>query len=126
MTLQLHRPDGEGGLEPRPVEPKDWHSELQSPRWGTTLKGDALPKLKNTEMDPTSTARSLLRGDVGVDAIALVAGRGRSHRTQAWLAGAAVFIAVAVATSTLTGPPRATQISRSWGFAASTASVTWI
>ncbi len=31
---------------------------------------------------------------------------------------------LAIATSTLTGPPRATQISRSWGFAASTASVT--
>ena len=60
MSLQLHRPDGEGGLEPRPVAPKDWHGELQSPRWGTTLKGDTLPTLKNTEMNPTSTARSIL------------------------------------------------------------------
>ena len=60
MTLQLHRPDGEGGLEPRPVAPKDWRSQLESPRWGTSLKGDDLPKLQNTEMNPTSTARSIL------------------------------------------------------------------
>ena len=26
MSLQLHRPDGEGGLEPRPVAPKDWRT----------------------------------------------------------------------------------------------------
>lgn len=32
-------------------------------------------------------------------AVALVLGRGRSRRTQAWLAGGAVFLAVAVATS---------------------------
>ena len=60
MTLQLHRPDGEGGLEPKPVSAKDWHGELQSPRWGTSLKKGTLPALKNPEMDPTSTARSIL------------------------------------------------------------------
>lgn len=60
MTLQLHRPDGEGGLEPRPIADQDWHNELQSPRWGTALKGGTLPELKNPEMNPTSTARSVL------------------------------------------------------------------
>jgi hypothetical protein len=60
MTLQLHRPDGEGGLEPKPVADQDWHNELRSPRWGTSLKRDRLPELKNPEMDPTSTTRSVL------------------------------------------------------------------
>jgi hypothetical protein len=60
MTLQLHRPDGEGGLEPRPVTPADWQDELRSPRWGTGLRGERLPKLGNTEMNPTSRLRSVL------------------------------------------------------------------
>jgi hypothetical protein len=60
MTLQLHRPDGEGGLEPRPVTDQDWQNQLRSPRWGSTLRRGRLPALKNTEMNPTSTARSVL------------------------------------------------------------------
>ena len=60
MTLKLHRPDGEGGLEPRPVVEPDWRSQLQSPRWGTALEGDRLPELKNPEMNPTSRMRSVL------------------------------------------------------------------
>jgi hypothetical protein len=78
MTLQLHRPDGEGGLEPRPVSVQDWHTELQSPRWGTSLKGGALPDLKNPEMDPTSTARSILfwLGLGALTFVLLVAGYG--------------------------------------------------
>lgn len=60
MTLQLHRPDGEGGLEPRPVTPGDWQEQLQSPRWGTGLRGDRLPELRNPEMGPTSRLRSVL------------------------------------------------------------------
>ena len=60
MTLQLHRPDGEGGLEPRPVGEPDWRGQLQSPRWGSGLKGGQLPELKNPEMDPTSRYRSVL------------------------------------------------------------------
>ena len=43
MTLQLHRPDGEGGLEPVPPADADWRTQLQSPRWGTSLEGDRLP-----------------------------------------------------------------------------------
>ena len=27
MSLQLHRPDGEGGLEPRPVAEPDWRTQ---------------------------------------------------------------------------------------------------
>jgi hypothetical protein len=60
MTLQLHRPDGEGGLEPRGTAGQDWHDQLQSPRWGSARKGGTLPGLKNPEMNPTSTARSIL------------------------------------------------------------------
>ena len=73
MTLKLHRPDGEGGLEPRPVVEPDWRSQLESPRWGTALEGDRLPDLKNPEMNPTSRIRSVLfwlglgRGDVPPD-----------------------------------------------------------
>jgi hypothetical protein len=59
MTLQLHRPDGEGGLEPRPSEP-DWQAQLRSPRWGSGLRRRRLPDLGNTEMNPTSTAMSVL------------------------------------------------------------------
>jgi len=60
MTLQLHRPDGEGGLEPVPVEEADWRTQLQSPRWGTSLERGRLPGLKNPEMNPTSRFRSVL------------------------------------------------------------------
>jgi hypothetical protein len=60
MTLQLHRPDGQGGLEPRPVSDQNWRKQLRSPRWGTALEGERLPELANTEMNPTSRLRSLL------------------------------------------------------------------
>ena len=52
MTMQLHRPDGEGGLEARPDAPQDWRTQLESPRWGTSLKGDALPKLVTLSVAP--------------------------------------------------------------------------
>jgi len=55
MTLQLHRPDGRGGLEPRPVEEKDWRRQLRSPRWGASLKNGRLPELANPEMNPTQS-----------------------------------------------------------------------
>ena len=60
MTLQLHRPDGEGGLEPSPVAEPDWRTQLRSARWGGDLRGDKLPSLKNPEMNPTSRFRSVL------------------------------------------------------------------
>ena len=60
MSLQLHRPDGQGGLEPRTGTEKDWRRQLRSPRWGTSLRGERLPEHKNTEMQPTSRARSVL------------------------------------------------------------------
>lgn len=59
MSLQLHRPDGKGGLEVRPVTDENWRNQLRSPRWGASLKGGKLPALANTEMNPTSTARSV-------------------------------------------------------------------
>lgn len=60
MTLKLHRPDGEGGLEPQPAPDPNWRAQLRSPRWGSGLKGRRLPELKNPEMNPTSKLRSVL------------------------------------------------------------------
>jgi hypothetical protein len=42
------------------VTPADWQDQLRSPRWGTALRGDRLPELENTEMNPTSRFRSVL------------------------------------------------------------------
>ena len=60
MSLQLHRPDGKGGLEVRPVTDQNWRNQLKSSRWGASLKGGTLPELSNPEMNPTSTRRSVL------------------------------------------------------------------
>ncbi len=60
MTLQLHKPDGKGGLEKRPANDGDWREGLQSPRWGSALRGKRAPKLTNPEMNPTSTPMSVL------------------------------------------------------------------
>jgi hypothetical protein len=59
MSLQLHRPDGKGGLEVRPVSDRNWRNQLRSSRWGAALKGGKLPELANPEMNPTSAARSV-------------------------------------------------------------------
>jgi len=58
MSLQLHRPDGKGGLEVRRAPDQDWRTDLRSSRWGASLKGARLPRLANPEMNPTSTARA--------------------------------------------------------------------
>jgi hypothetical protein len=60
MSLQLHRPDGEGGIAPRPVMDADWQDQLESPRWGSGLRRKRLPDLKNPEMDPTSRFVSVM------------------------------------------------------------------
>jgi hypothetical protein len=60
VSLQLHRPDGKGGLEPRGVVEPDWRQQLRSPRWGKSLKSGRLPELRNREMNPTSTALAVL------------------------------------------------------------------
>lgn len=60
MSLQLHRPDGRGGLEVRRTRDRNWRNDLRSPRWGRSLSGGRLPDLENPEMQPTSTARSVL------------------------------------------------------------------
>jgi hypothetical protein len=59
MSLQLHRPDGRGGLEPRAVVERDWRRQLRSTRWGGALSKGRLPELKNPEMNPTSVVRSV-------------------------------------------------------------------
>jgi hypothetical protein len=78
MTLKLHRPDGEGGLEPRPVTDQDWQNQLRSPRWGSGLKHGRLPELKNPEMNPTPWPMSILfwLGLAGLTFIVLVVGYG--------------------------------------------------
>jgi hypothetical protein len=60
MSLQLHRPDGRGGLEAEPSAEVDYRDQLRSPRWGIALKGGRLPALRNPEMRPTSNAISVL------------------------------------------------------------------
>jgi hypothetical protein len=59
MSLQLHRPDGKGGLEVRAGTEQNYRSTLRSPRWGAALRGGRLPALANPEMNPASTARSV-------------------------------------------------------------------
>jgi hypothetical protein len=60
MTLQLHKPDGQGGLEKRPAGDADWRTQLRSPRWGSQVgRRKRLPGLANTEMNPTSSVRSV-------------------------------------------------------------------
>jgi hypothetical protein len=78
MTLQLHRPDGEGGLEPRPDADPDWRTELRAARWGTDMRGRRLPALRNPEMNPTSRLRSALfwSGLAVVTFVILIAGYG--------------------------------------------------
>jgi hypothetical protein len=60
MSLQLHRPDGRGGIEPRGAGQQDWRRQLRSPRWGSGLRGSRLPRLRNPEMDPTMTGIAVL------------------------------------------------------------------
>jgi hypothetical protein len=60
MTLQLHKDDGKGSVEPRPVVDPQWRRELQSPRWGAARREGQLPELPNSEMNPTSTPMSVL------------------------------------------------------------------
>jgi hypothetical protein len=58
MTLQLHRPDGKGGIEPRSVVEVNWRRQLRSPRWGASFRKGELPALENPEMNPTGTLRA--------------------------------------------------------------------
>lgn len=60
MTLQLHRPDGEGGLEPTTGQDPDWRAQLRSSRWGSRRRGGRLPDLRNPEMNPTPSAVAVL------------------------------------------------------------------
>jgi hypothetical protein len=60
MTLQLHRPDGQGGIEPRPVSDRNWRNQLRSSRWGASRRRGELPALDNTEMNPTSSTAAVL------------------------------------------------------------------
>jgi hypothetical protein len=77
MSLQLHRPDGKGGIEPTPTG-ENWRRSLQSRRWGRSRRDGQLPDMKNPEMDPTSTAMAVLfwLGLGGLTFVLLVAGYG--------------------------------------------------
>jgi hypothetical protein len=78
MSLQLHRPDGKGGVEPRPVSETDWRRGLQGRRWGLNRRDGKLPEMKNPEMEPTSTALAVLfwLGLGALTFVLLVAGYG--------------------------------------------------
>jgi hypothetical protein len=71
MSLQLHRPDGKGGLETDPVTELDYRRQLRNPRWGAALANKRLPELKNPEMNPTSVGRSVMLW-VGLAALTFV------------------------------------------------------
>ena len=58
MSLQLHRPDGKGGLEPTPVAP-DYRTQLRSPRWGRAGSKGRMPALANPDMKPTPVLLSI-------------------------------------------------------------------
>ena len=78
MSLQLHRPDGQGGIEPRTVNEPNWRRSLQGRRWGMNRRDGQLPEMKNPEMNPTSTWMAVLFW-VGLGALTfaiLVAGYG--------------------------------------------------
>jgi hypothetical protein len=60
VSLQLHRPDGKGGIEPRNASERNWRRQLRSPRWGAALPGGRLPAMKNPEMNPTRTSLAVL------------------------------------------------------------------
>ena len=60
MSLQLHRRDERGELQPEPGPTPDYRDQLRSPRWGLALRGEKLPALKNPEMRPTSRLVSVL------------------------------------------------------------------
>ena len=53
MTLQLHRPDGKGGVQTTPGRDPQWRAGLRSRRWRAAALG-------NTEMNPTSTFVAVL------------------------------------------------------------------
>ncbi|MEO5939547.1 MAG: hypothetical protein ABIZ72_01500 [Candidatus Limnocylindrales bacterium] len=78
MSLQLHRPDGKGGVEPRTVTETNWRRSLQSRRWGMNRRDGQLPEMKNPEMEPTSTAMAVLfwLGLGALTFVVLVAGYG--------------------------------------------------
>jgi hypothetical protein len=78
MSLQLHKPDGRGGLEPRATHERDYRRQLRSTRWGAALSKGRLPDLKNPEMNPTSVVRSVMVwvGLAGLTFVALLAGYG--------------------------------------------------
>ncbi len=52
VSLKLYRPVP-GGLEPSPVEPKDWRRRLRSPRW-------AVARLANPEAREASPLGAVL------------------------------------------------------------------
>lgn len=60
MSLQLHQPDGKGGIEPRPIPEQNWRGTLRGARWGLNRRDGKLPALSNPEMNPTSTGLAVL------------------------------------------------------------------
>ena len=82
MSLQLHRPDGKGGIEPRGAGEPNWRRSLQGRRWGMNRRDGQLPDMKNPEMNPTSTPMAVLfwLGLGALTFVLLVVGYG----TQFW------------------------------------------
>lgn len=60
MSLQLHRPDGRGGVEADDTPAPDYREQLRNPRWGAAMSNRRLVSLRNPEMRPTGLLRSVL------------------------------------------------------------------
>ena len=48
MSLQLHRPDGKGGLEPRPVTDQNWREPAPLPALGRVAQGRQAARARRT------------------------------------------------------------------------------
>ena len=78
MTLQLHRPDGQGGLEPQTETPKDWRDQLRVAALERVARSEP-----GDEPDADARSRALLAGPRRADFVLLLVGYGGSGRSLA-------------------------------------------
>lgn len=70
MSMKLYRP-GPQGLEPNPVEVRNWRRRLRSRRWNPA-------RLENPELEPTSSRMAVVfwLGLAGLTFVLLIVGYG--------------------------------------------------
>jgi len=74
MTMKLYRPTTDGGLEPAPVEAKDYRRRLRSRRWDAA-------ELANPEADTTNPwiAVAFIVGMAALTFVILIVGYALNH-----------------------------------------------